>query len=259
MAKPRKKFVLVLVEGATEITALSSPITDLFVANEERNIVDVHFCMLQDEEKEGGDITSKYGVKPENIESMIGKLFIDPFFSKHQYLYPKNIAEIIHIVDLDGTFIDEDKVVFSKEIERDPWYKENCIETKDVKGIRERNQRKKDNLRELIKKEKITIRPKNARNTKTVDYSIYYFSSNMEYYLHHKANATIDEKIDSAMDFSLECDFDLDAFVKYFIGDLDAANVSYEESWEFIQVEEHSLERHTNLDVLIRKLSNDKL
>lgn len=255
MGKPRRRFVLVLVEGATEITALSSPITDLFMSKPNSDIADVYFCTLHDDEQDNGDITSKYGVTPDNIENLLGKLFVDPFFAKHQYLYPKNIAEIVHIVDLDGTFIPNDRVMFSNEVGEETIYKEDSIQTADVKGIQERNQRKQDNLKVLISKDKIVIRPKNARNTKTVDYSVYYFSCNMEHYLYHEANATKDMKINNAKEFSLECDFDTDAFIKHFVENRESANMSYCESWDFIQEGLRSLERHTNLDILISKLT----
>ena len=103
--RPKKKIVLVLVEGQSDINALSYAIPQLYDDIDEE--YEVFFPVLHDEKQTGGDITSKYGVRPDNIERLISKLFIDDFL-KDYGLYPKDITEIIQIVDVDGVFIDDD-------------------------------------------------------------------------------------------------------------------------------------------------------
>ena len=261
MGRPKKKYVLFLVEGYTDTEVLAEPISTIYEEIcEESEMVEVKFCTLKQNDQSGGDITSSNGVTPENIEGLIGKLFIDPFLEKNPFIYPKEISEVVQIVDLDGAFINPEKIteMDSDDSER-ICYSENGIETVDVESIRQRNERKSANLRKLVSMDEIVIRPKNGRNTKTVKYSIYYFSCNMDHVIHNRLNLTPQEKVQLADDFSVACSYSMDSFKSAICSDMTSCqNMTYHESWDYIMEGEESLKRHTNLNLLIEKLYEKK-
>ncbi len=255
--RPKRKVILFLVEGPTDREALSSAFSKLYKKYRNEDGYIIEFCTLVDDVQENGDITSKFGVTVDNIEAMISKLFVDPFLDSNPYYYPKDIAEIIQIVDLDGAYILPDKVVplQPEHSSYENFYSESYIETVDVAGIRERNERKSANLDAISQKTEIIIRRKNNRNTKTVPYSVYFFSSNMDHLIHGLLNISGTEKWKKASDFMLMCDEDDSAFEKFFCDcKFNSCGRDYNASWEYVKEDCRSLECGTNLDILIKKI-----
>lgn len=255
--RPKRRVVLFLVEGPTDREALSSAFSKLYKKYRSEEGYIIEFCTLADDVQENGDITSKFGVTADNIEAMISKLFVDPFLGSNPYYYPKDIAEIIQIVDLDGAYIQPDKVVplSPEHLGKGKFYTETCIETDDVESIRERNTRKSANLDALNMMSEITIRPKNNRNTKTIPYSVFYFSGNMDHFIHGALNITGAEKWNKASDFMLMCDGDDSTFENFFCNnEFNSCGKEYAESWEYVKAGCRSLERGTNLDILIKRI-----
>ena len=249
--RPKKKIVLVLVEGQSDINALSYAIPQLYDEIDEE--YEVFFPVLHDERQTGGDITSKYGVRPENIERLISKLFIDDFL-KDYGLYPKDITEIIQIIDIDGVYIDDDCVLESKGgyNGKSTYYAADKIETADVASIVERNKRKRENLDHLSSLDRIKV------GSKTIDYYAYYFSCNMDHMLHGDANIESFNKCRKADEFTDICIADDTFFSNFFCMDNGSATgMTYEESWQFIKESNHSLERHSNLNLLIERLKEE--
>ena len=263
MARPKIKYILFLVEGFTDISVLSAGIADLYEKYTKPGEYVIKFCSMQQGDQLGGDITSSHGVTPDNIEQLISKLFIDPFLAKNPYIYPKEIFEIVQIVDLDGVFLEDDNVI--PILESDPrgrvYYGTDGIYAVDVESIRERNRRKRDNIQKLISMDKIVIRPNNHRNTKTIRYSVYYFSCNMDHYLHGDANLSSQKKVEMADDFMLECYDDTARFCKRLCFESDSvAGRSFAESWKYITERGlNSLERHSNINLLIDSIQNQKV
>ena len=106
--RPKRKVVLFLVEGQSEINALKPAISALYDSIDPE--IEVFFpTIVEDGCDKRGDITSKYGIVPDVIEGCIYKLFLKTFFDAEK-LYPKDVSEIIQIVDLDGADLDECKV-----------------------------------------------------------------------------------------------------------------------------------------------------
>lgn len=259
MSRPKKKIVLFLVEGKTDINVLSNPFLSLFEKHSfSDNSYIVEFCTYHQNDQNGGDITSSIGVTPENIEGIISKNFIAPFMAKNPQFYIKDVCEVIQIVDLDGAFAPDECIIQKEDLpEKTIEYTLNSIICRNAQNIIDRNERKRANLNKLISMDKISISKNGGKNSKSINYSVYYFSRNMDHAIHGKLNPSPPEKVELCDEFSSKID-DSVKFCEY----LNSQNIccegmGYKESWDYIMKEGlYSLERHTNLNVLIEKIKN---
>ncbi len=278
-------IIIVLVEGDSEQISLELPLSniiydkypdsqvrflqqygwydqngdeedDCIESDEEDNEISEQYIEVEEREP-GGDITASRYVNPANIETKIMSRFIKPAIKK-EGIYPKKIARIIHIVDLDGTYIPDENIIrFSeKHQNREKLYydgEKGLIEGPDVTAIIKRNKQKRDNLEYLqhLPNQKIRIKNKN------IPYEIYYFSSNLDHFLHNEANPEYSKRY-MANKFFKEYGYDDEKFRRFFFEDKGAIGyMGYEESWEFIKQDFNSVKRFTNIDCLIRRLLNE--
>lgn len=270
-------IVVFLVEGESDRRALEIPLSELIFENHpdyevrfllQQKLVnnkgeeledlndgsDEEIIISDDEYRLGGDITSSSYVTPTNIEVKITNRFIKPAIIQGG-LYPKRIAKIIQIVDLDGAYIpDENIVLFTEEhFYRERYYydaENGRIETGTIDGTISRNDRKRKNIDYLLSLTEKKIKVKSKR----IPYEIYYFSSNLEHFINHDANVS-DRKVNLADDFLRQYGFDTEDFCSFFLDDdASVGYLGYKESWDFIRQESNSVKRYTNIDCLIRKL-----
>ena len=273
--KQTPNTVVFLVEGESDKIALELPLAEMihekfpeynvcFLLQERilnKSGDEVEDCDQNDDEfieeieyTYGGDITSSSYVIPSNIETKITSRFIIPA-TKKEGIYPKSIAKIIHIVDLDGVYIpDENIVSYSderKEYEKFYYDGNECrIETVEVSKVIERNERKRRNLEYLMSLQKIKIK------SKSIPYEIYFFSSNLDHFINNDANIKSDKK-KMANQFLYSYGLETEEFSKYFFNDEKAIGyLGYKESWDFIKEGTNSIKRYTNIDWLIRNLKN---
>lgn len=248
--RPKKKVVLFLVEGLSDFKALSYAIPQYYEEIDED--YEVYFPILHDSDQDGGDITSKYGIRPDTIENCINKLFIHDFLRDYG-LYPKDIMEIVQIVDMDGAYIPAENVVpLAAPEERRTIYGEEKIEASNVDAIVERNARKAANLDHLSSLDSIKVA------SKTVKYSVYYFSTNLDHFLHGNANMESREKCTKAEGFTECCISNPDYFWKTFeSSENELADMSYEDSWSFIKEGCNSLKRYSNLHILLKRIKSE--
>jgi hypothetical protein len=278
--KQTPNIVVFLVEGESDQQALEVPLANLidekfpeyqvrFLRQERKvnksgdevedadpdNDGDDDEELIEEEEYVyGGDITSSSYVEPKNIETKITNRFIMPAV-RSDGVYPKKIARVIQIVDLDGTYVPDSNIVpYSAErqgFEKTFYDGDNGrIEAADVAAIIDRNMRKRNNLEYLLSlpEQKIKIK------TKSIPYEIYYFSSNLDHFINHDANVESGKK-KLAQDFLYTYGLDTEDFTKYFLGDDGSVgHMGYMESWDFIKEGCNSVRRYTNIDCLIRKL-----
>ena len=254
--RQRSKIILFLVEGKSEICALEVGLASTCVAIDPTIVC--YFLLMQDPNRSlastpGGDITSKSGVNVSNIERLIDRLFFEPFFCANPTCFPRDVARIVHIVDTDGAFVDDSHIEESDD-ERDRIvYFEDRIVTHCPDNIVERNPNKSANLLHLAGLSKIKVQGK-AR-----PYSIYFFSSNLDHFLHGEANLKKQVKTAYADDFSLKCDLKPSLFYDTLQADTAYAQTTYTESWNKIREGTESLCRHTNLNILLRQLEEEYL
>lgn len=272
--KQSPNIVIFLVEGKSDQIALEIPITEIIT--DKNPDYEVRFILQQrcvnrigeevednDEEDDyvpeveyayGGDITTSNFVTPENIEIKITNRFIKPI-TRTEGIYPKRIARIIHVVDLDGAYIPDDRIVQFSTMESgwDRLYYNDInrtIETLNIDAVRKRNEHKRRNLDYLISLSDRGIKI----GTKTIPYEVYYFSSNLDHFIHHNANLK-DSKCKRADEFVRKYGLDKNKFCEFFFEDsASLGNLGYKESWKMVKRECNSVRRYTNIDYLMRKM-----
>jgi len=220
---PSKKVILFIVEGPTDETSLSRILKKI---SEDKKI---HFHLVNT------DITSEFSSNTMNIIKKINDE-IKKSISK-KYFKKSDIIQIIHIVDLDGTYIDPNNVVYhdNDKIE----YCSDCIKTKNVQGTINRNNCKARILNKLSSTNIINGIP----------YRIFFFSTNLEHVLHNVQNATREEKNNLAQNFEDRFYDKPKEFIKFINNKDFAINKEYEETWNFIKKENNSLKRYTNFNL----------
>ena len=251
--KERKKVVIFLVEGQSEVIALSNEIEKF--CNKYYDNVITRLVLMDEDGKQGGDFTSKKGINPDCLEKCIHKLFIRKLAANYG-LYEKDLAEIVQIVDLDGTFIPDDRVLCDESLaeKKENIYKDDRIVTYNADNIRERNHRKAANIKKMLTMKCVDIK------AKSIPYSVYYFSSNLDHFLYGEANLEQEEKCNRAREFAEYCYDNPDNFNKTFTNTALTASpsMSYEESWEETFQGTNSLNRHTNLNLFFESKKNAK-
>ncbi len=279
-----KNIILFLVEGNSEINALKNPVSALYhlVSPEYRIIFAKPYrvckgnlnspsCLesqpdVEDQEETekdmipevfyipAGDVTSASYVTPDNIETKIYNRFFKPIMSEKK-IYPSMLLEVVQIVDLDGTYLDDTQVVsYFREHQSSEhvFYntEDQCIECREPQMIQERNKRKCMNIDYLVHLESIKM------GNKVVPYSVYYFSSNLDHYLHHDANIERGKEA-LAKNFSESFAEDLPGFVEFFFDEsCTPIGQTYLSSWEAVKQNNLSISRGSNLNILIEKIIN---
>lgn len=221
----RKKIVLVIVEGPSDASALERYFVKYF--DSDRIVTKIIH----------GDITTDKNIDQSKIKAHLGSKvkswIINDKFKK------SDIDRIIHIVDMDGAYIDDSFIQLDESC-KDPYYSLISIKTSNVENICNRNAQKRENINTL------------STNTRGIcngiPYKVYYMSCNLDHVLYNLQNANNKEKEENALEFSEKYIDNINEFV-YFLcnSDFSRCSESYEDSWNFIKVDKHSLERYSNL------------
>lgn len=114
----RKKIVLVIVEGPSDDTALGVVLNQVY----DKNFVHIHIIH--------GDITTRAGVNPQNIVAKIGNDIRG--YAKSQHYKASDFKQIIHIVDTDGAYISDERIIEEAGI-GETTYEADGIHTDDEK------------------------------------------------------------------------------------------------------------------------------
>lgn len=222
-----KKVILFIVEGLSDMHSLSIMLSRLI------NSKNVQFQIV------GGDITS---CKESNHSNIIKKLNeVVKKFLERTHFKKQNILEIIHLVDTDGAYVNE--FYINEGPVSKFHYSPEAITARSIQEVLERNVKKSALMNRLSTLTKISNLP----------YSIYYFSCNLDHALHNIYNLDDDLKIEKAYDFSDKYADDLPGFID-FINDASLkVNGTYKETWNFIKLENNSLNRNSNFHLVINK------
>lgn len=270
-SKPRRQVVMVIVEGQSDENALYVPLTEAFEAKYGED-VNVLFARIKNEDDtEGGDITSRSGVYPDKLQMLMNKLIVMPCLDDYS-LMPKYITEIVHIIDVDGVYIDDTQVLAADADTplQHPTYEDAYILANDPDKIRERNARKRDNIDALLAFQKdgfpiqnfVDTGRGNKATTKihTVPYSLYYFSCNLDHFTVNDRNLDRYTKVYSADLFARRYGNSVDDFAGFLRNDPAAIkDLSYEESWTMLTQGNNSLGRYTNISLLLKSLLGEDI
>lgn len=227
-----KKIILFIVEGIHDKTSLSICLSEII------HDASVHFALTN------GDITSRYGTNTRNISERIGgivKGYSGSIFK------PKDFAEIVHIIDTDGAFVSKEHIKKCEKLEQESphtRYEENAILTPEPEHIVERNEQKSEVIEKMLSIEKVW---------KTIPYSVYYFSSNMDHVLHHNPNLTREEKELCAEEFESKFYKKPTEFARIFEEKELKVEGDYQQSWEFIKQDCNSLKRYSNFAIYLEE------
>lgn len=220
---PSKKVILFIVEGPTDETSLSRILKKI---SEEKK---VYFHLVNT------DITSDFSSNTTNIIKKVNAEILKAINKK--YFKRSDIIQIIHIVDLDGTYIDSQNVVYHDDEKIK--YCSECIKTKNVQALINRNNCKAGVLNKLS----------STRIINGIPYKLFFFSTNLEHVLHNVQNPTKEEKNKLAQEFEDRFyDKPID-FVEFISNEEFAINKEYEETWKFIRQGNNSLKRYTNFNL----------
>ena len=246
MGRPRKKVILFIVEGRSDRATLERPIKAMLENNELE--IEAEFLVAET------DITSDRRNNPGNILQKMNHFYFEPFFSANDFYYPKDILEVVQICDLDGTYAKDWQC---RQFTESLWsesgfiYDPPYIYGASEEIVIERNRRKRENIDYLLTLDSIKVK------SKTVPYSMYFFSINIEHFLYLELNLSGREKIKRAESFADKYCNDPSAFCRRILDDeATLKNSAVAQSWDFIRYEEVSMQRYSNLGIFLRTLAD---
>lgn len=234
MGNLEKKVIVFIVEGASDKAALGTIIQEYFSSEK------LEFVVI------GGDITTDFSVSVENIVSKLNNL-VQQTMEKYGY-DPDDIIEIIHLADTDGAFVNSTFVKENK-LATEILYFEDRMETDNVKSTISRNDRKKAALEKLF----LTGHICDSLKAGGIKYRIYYNSCNLEHVLYGELKSYTDaEKIELADEFAEKYEDDINGFINFITNPEFAVLDSFKKTWMYIEKDNNSLKRHTNLGLIFR-------
>ncbi|MFA6830570.1 MAG: hypothetical protein WCR67_07740 [Bacilli bacterium] len=170
---------------------------------------------------------------------------------EHSYFTEDDLCGVVHVVDLDGAFT-PDEIIKGADVEKVQYYCDKIeIRSENIDKLKFSRQSKRKILEHLSSIDTIII-PKG----KSVPYSIYYMSCNLDHVLHQKMNSTNREKQDDSFSFSDEYD-DPEKFENFFNNDEIKIPGSYKETWDYVKKDYNSLKRGSNFWICINKYKDN--
>lgn len=215
------------MEGITDKVSLELLLVDL--------IRDNHQVIF---ELAYGDITSSHDVNNSNIKNKITEIIKGGGKRKFK---PTDYKEVIHLVDMDGAFISEDKI-YLDELLDGITYRNDGIYTNSYEKVIKRNAKKQQLLNKL---------PSITRVYNSVPYRVFYFSSNLEHVLHNEMEIQEDLKMKFAENFLERYEEDIEGFVRFICNSEFAVKEGYKESWDFIKENNNSIKRYSNFNIVL--------
>ena len=227
-----RKVVFIIMEGPADETALGFQF-DYFFKNDNVLIDVIH-----------GDITTRNNVNIGNIIKTINEEILCVIKNKH---YKKSdICRIIHLMDTDGAFINDNNIVLDEGCDK-TFYSIDHILTNDVEKIKKRNDQKKHNMLRLFNNNKIGGIP----------YKAFYMSANLDHVLYNKNNLTDEEKEKEAYKFAKKYKDNLADFICFINSDKIYSGENYIDSVNYLSNDLNSLHRHSNLALLFNEKQID--
>ena len=210
-----KKVIAFIVEGPSDEAALGSIMKEYFSSSEVQFVV-VH-----------GDIALRDYV---SVTGIINKINEQVESIKRKYRYSQeDFLKLIHITDTDGVYIPESDIK-EADVEQFQYY-EDHIDVKNVSAAAARNRK--------------------TGKVHGIPYRIYFNSCNLEHVLYHELrNFTDEEKQILSDDFAERYEGRSDEFLKWISNPQIAVPGTYQQTWDYIEKERNSLNRHSNMHLI---------
>ena len=221
----KKQVVLFIVEGVSDETALAMPLEKLFSTEH------VRFDITN------GDITSEYSGK--SIAAKVG-LCVKRHCDEYKYKR-EDFAEVVLLVDMDGAFIEANSILKNESYES-PYYGSCNILYKNPETLHKSHSIKQQNLNRLISLPHVY---------RTIPFSVYFFSCNLDHVICNDANLTPKRKVKEAETFRRRYHDDPSGFIAFFNSEDISVSESYDGSWNHIKKGANSLTRCSNINVLL--------
>ena len=225
MPTTKKQVILFIVEGINDDTALALPLEKLLTTE------DVKFEVTH------GDITSEIGGK--DIAAKVGDCV-----KKHceEYKYKReDFAEIVLLVDMDGAYIRKTSIEQSSGNAK-PYYASDKILYTDPDLLSRIHIVKQSNLNRLINLPYVY---------RTIPFSVYFFSCNLDHVICDNANLSQREKSREAEAFRKKHYNNPAALLTFFHDSSIKTGLLYDESWNYIKQGLNSLRRLSNFHIFL--------
>lgn len=263
-------LLLFVVEGASDIMALRDPInhylTDILHLE-----VETTFCQCR------GDKTADDNIRPDELLKQLDKIVDDHLVGTPEYYTFADVSAIIYVCDTDGTYIPDKNCHEADENHPLPMgadgkkkllYEKDGIYGTDADKIIKRNKVKSSRMDKLLSSHYRT------KEKHTVKRQVYYFSANLDHFLHDDRNLYYGKKVNWAAEFAHDPDKALRRLLNHSTcvdvqaleyegllplhADYDAKRL-YALSWKYIKRGLNSIKRHTNLNLLLDALEKEGL
>lgn len=216
-----KKVILFIVEGISDKNSLALILSRL-IRNE-----NIQFHIV------GGDITSNERTNTQNCINRVNDEIKK--FLKAKSFRKTDIIKIIHLVDMDGAYIDSSAIKYGNTNKF--MYNKDCIVFSNIEQVKSRNERKS----------KILDKLSTTNSISKIEYCMYYFSCNLEHVLHNEQNVEDELKNEYSDKFIEKYDGNENEFVQFLSNSEFTVHGDYKETWQYIKQGLNSLNRYCNL------------
>ncbi|MEG2247014.1 MAG: hypothetical protein RSC84_06200 [Peptostreptococcaceae bacterium] len=226
-----KKVALVIVEGISDVTSIDRYLRML------KTGTGIFYHIVR------GDITKEKGMARNTAKKILGDAINKYIKNNTDGIKKTDIKEVVHIVDLDGAFIDSELVI-KDESALDIRYGDTDIHYCYNEYLAEKNNQKAGVLDVLSSTDYMC---------KTLPYSIYFFSRNIEHALHGDRRSDISDSEKRSLSEMFAFKFrKIDEFVKFMNSEeVKSEGETYGESWRLIKDGTNSLKRSSNFHFYI--------
>jgi hypothetical protein len=227
-----KKIILFIVEGKTDKIALGMAIQNCFA--DKADSIRIEFTCV------GGDILGKYEGQKTNVKNVIPAIEAKvKEVIKREHLKATDISHVIQIIDTDGVFVQNINNLKSDETCEHFFYGESTIAAKERAWILKRNIVRIANIEKLLGTKEICKIP----------YQLFFMSCNLDHVIANERNLPKKDKVKEkiATNFEREIGANKTLFENFLKEHLTPGASTFEESWDYLKIGTHSLDRHTNL------------
>lgn len=232
--KERKKVIIILAEGNTDIDFLQPYLYDLVDRNK------IRF------EITNGDLLTKPENSRKNPKSIVGDKISE--ICRIRKYKDEDISFVIHLLDLDGSYVKYNDILIDKSLDK----KYYDLENSKVIAISE--DQKKHLINTWNKKRERQQVLYNTPKIKKIKYFILYNSINLEYMISNKILLETEEKEECIDDFLSQNN--LESFIKFLKSEDILLADNYKDSWINIENNTDGFKRASNWYFLIEKMQD---